>query len=736
MADDIAILDAASASRTVATDEVAGRNYQLIKVAFGSDGSAQMVDASNGLPISGTLAISGGTVTLSGTSAVSLVAGTSGTVGAVSIAAGVAQIGTVNGSTVSLSGTSIISGAVTISDGSGPVTVDGTVALAGTSVITGAVTGPLTNAELRASPPNVGMIGDDADYWPGYSGVAAGTDRALIDPSGALIVRGAVTTDEGTFRVNFANSSLAVSIGSVTISGSTVTGTGFLTTDVHYNDFFKVDADGESSWTQISSIDSDTQLTLTSAYAGSVSGASSRALIKPTTGSGGSISVASGQLTISSGATNSALTQVARLVDFAPLVYRARFSISQRIANQNIYSGLSENSATPRWFARFNFNGATSTVAVCETGRNPTGAPSASEAEQTTITLPNGLTTATLNDYRVEMLTESARFYVAGVLVAEHSKVLPSQHDRMGAMLTVLNGTGATTTSVVADFVTGKNHNKLEVGIMSDAEKVVGSSAPGVTFTGSVAANNTDFFIIDCLQIKQVLLQVSSIGGGGTISWQASNDPTFAATIAVPAVPSAGGATATTTTAVGHWVLPVVGRYLRVRTTAYTSGTLTANALALQQPVFGPLPTQPVSGTVALSANTPVLAAGANLAGDFSLQYRAGATGAASATHLIAAGSTNATVVKASAGKVLGWSLFNAAAAARFVKLHNQTTTPTAGTGVVRTIAIPAGGLAQFHLEAGVAFATGIALTTVTGSADSDTTAVTAGDIIGEIFFA
>ena len=137
----------------------------------------------------------------------------------------------------------------------------------------------------------------------------------------------------------------------------------------------------------------------------------------------------------------------------------------------------------------------------------------------------------------------------------------------------------------------------------------------------------------------------------------------------------------------------------------------------------------PVSGTVGLSA-------GAGLIGDVGQQYRANATGAASGAHLVSAATTNATIVKASAGRVLGWALANTNAAWRYVKLHNQTTTPTAGTGVVRTIAIPPNGLAQMKLEGGITFATGIGLTTVTGSADADTAAVGVGDIVGDIFFA
>jgi hypothetical protein len=159
------------------------------------------------------------------------------------------------------------------------------------------------------------------------------------------------------------------------------------------------------------------------------------------------------------------------------------------------------------------------------------------------------------------------------------------------------------------------------------------------------------------------------------------------------------------------------------------------------QGAINPLPvtqsgTVTVSGTVTANIGTGSIAAGTNLIGDVGQQYRGNATGAASGAHLVSAATTNATIVKASAGRVLGWALANTNAAWRYVKLHNQITTPTAGTGVVRTIAIPPNSVAQMKLEGGITFATGIGLTTVTGSADADTAAVGVGDIVGDIFFA
>jgi hypothetical protein len=148
-----------------------------------------------------------------------------------------------------------------------------------------------------------------------------------------------------------------------------------------------------------------------------------------------------------------------------------------------------------------------------------------------------------------------------------------------------------------------------------------------------------------------------------------------------------------------------------------------------------PLPVA-VQGTVTTSFTQPALVAGSAFVGDVGQQYRGSATGAASGTHLVSAATTNPTVVKASAGRLLGFVLANNAATMVYVKFHNQTTAPTAGTGVVRSVGIPPSRTVTFSLEGGIAFSTGIALTTVTGAADSNSTAVALNDIVGDIFFA
>jgi hypothetical protein len=110
-------------------------------------------------------------------------------------------------------------------------------------------------------------------------------------------------------------------------------------------------------------------------------------------------------------------------------------------------------------------------------------------------------------------------------------------------------------------------------------------------------------------------------------------------------------------------------------------------------------------------------------------------SGGCSKFHLVSAGTTNATNVKASAGQLFGWRAFNTNAATRYVKLHNSSGTPTAGASVVETIAVPAGGGSNGLFDTGVAFSTGIAITMVTGIADSDSAAVAANDLVLDLYY-
>jgi hypothetical protein len=107
--------------------------------------------------------------------------------------------------------------------------------------------------------------------------------------------------------------------------------------------------------------------------------------------------------------------------------------------------------------------------------------------------------------------------------------------------------------------------------------------------------------------------------------------------------------------------------------------------------------------------------------------------GSTSIARLVAAAaSTNATSVKASAGRVYKVRLHNAAAALRYLKLYDKASVPTVGTDTPKlTIALPASSSTDVDFGLfGIPFDTGIAFALTTGVADADTAALTANDVV------
>jgi hypothetical protein len=97
-----------------------------------------------------------------------------------------------------------------------------------------------------------------------------------------------------------------------------------------------------------------------------------------------------------------------------------------------------------------------------------------------------------------------------------------------------------------------------------------------------------------------------------------------------------------------------------------------------------------------------------------------------------AAASTNATSAKASAGRVYAIQGYNAATSVRYLKIYNKASAPTVGTDTpIKTLALPPSAGFAFDFPVGYYFATGIAYALTTGSADSDTGALTAADVVG-----
>lgn len=150
-------------------------------------------------------------------------------------------------------------------------------------------------------------------------------------------------------------------------------------------------------------------------------------------------------------------------------------------------------------------------------------------------------------------------------------------------------------------------------------------------------------------------------------------------------------------------------RYIRVRATAFTSGTQTWTlkghpGSAENMPFFPPVV---VSGAATTTPVNPT-------------------------THFLSsAATTNATSVKATAGNLYAVVVTNQNAASRCLKLYNKATAPTVGTDVPKmTIQVPANSAVSLNLgPVGVRFDTGIALAMTTLGTIADTTAVAVNDL-------
>lgn len=94
----------------------------------------------------------------------------------------------------------------------------------------------------------------------------------------------------------------------------------------------------------------------------------------------------------------------------------------------------------------------------------------------------------------------------------------------------------------------------------------------------NVAANNTDLIQINVTRHEEMQIQLTGTWTG-TVSFQGSVDgATWVATLAYP-IGTVNAPAVTTTAATGAWVVPIKTPFVRVRTTAYTSGTVAGSTV-------------------------------------------------------------------------------------------------------------------------------------------------------------
>jgi hypothetical protein len=283
----------------------------------------------------------------------------------------------------------------------------------------------------------------------------SGKAGALVqDADGALRTRANIITTKQSIRDDFSGSAITTALTgtpSFTNGSTIVTGSGTLfTTELTRDHYIKVTAHAETAFVKVRRVISDTSLELETTYTGAtVAAASVKTKWPTTTGSGGSFTIGSSLLNVLSGTTNGAISFVSRLFDFQPLFAQFNtLAITQRLSTQTTFAGFFDNVASPTQQVAIIFDGTVNTTLKFRTSF------SASETQETTITLPFGLTTnlSTIN-YTITFDGDAATLVIDGVVVASHSVHLPDKYTKLILAWGIQNTGVPTTTTVSMDSV-------------------------------------------------------------------------------------------------------------------------------------------------------------------------------------------------------------------------------------------------------------------------------------------
>jgi len=389
----------------------------------------------------------------------------------------------------------------------------------------------------------VDITGDTmSSFNPDPSSYITGeVSKARFDSAGSLIVRSAVTTDEGSFSDAFAGAALETTLtGVMTFAASTaVTGVGTLfTTELTTQRYIKRTIDGTTAWVRIASIESDTALTLTEVYVGTPgAGATGEYSNWSTEEPGGaSISVTGGSVVLTGSLVNTEEVSIWRTVDYGPLALSAQFSTSARVTEQSVYLGFA-GTHDPYKQARFVFSGTSDTTVICRTSYH------AGSINDVTATLPNAGTTATEHLYEVVVYGDRVVFTIDQVLVCMMQSALPGPYDPMIFDMRIRND-ALLASSVTASLswlnITNFNtlhstvHNSVASRLQAQVQGVDKQGAPIVANPLVIAGNDgvgVKYFSVDNNGSPKV---VGTITNNNSAS-AADNVPTLPAVASVAA---------------------------------------------------------------------------------------------------------------------------------------------------------------------------------------------------------
>jgi hypothetical protein len=297
------------------------------------------------------------------------------------------------------------------------------------------------------------------------------------DGSGATYIRGQVLTDEGSFRDDFGADSLEIDLtgtitftnGSVNVDGS---GTAFYN-EVNKDSYIRLSTDDFHKAVQVSRVDSDTGLVLTSPYLGTTgSGTAVKSKWVFTKTGAGDISLNSSCVLLKLGTVSGDNCGMHRGGDFLPVVLPFSLSLSQRVVNQKAVIGFSDAILSSLYseLACIIFEGTDNTkITFCTACEGHT--------EESIVQLPFGFNTSQKLAYRIEVAPNKVSLFVGAEgggsvdFIKEHHTHIPSPYGSMYYGMAIWNtGTVASETTLSIDTIFFGNHNIIQISNASKGD--------------------------------------------------------------------------------------------------------------------------------------------------------------------------------------------------------------------------------------------------------------------------
>jgi hypothetical protein len=330
----------------------------------------------------------------------------------------------------------------------------------------------LWQIEAEGNGPVIANVPINSSSYPDPSTYYDGTRAELNqDVFGNLQTRGPVLTDEISFRVDFdadyytnGTNLFKALTGTIdwTNNATNITGIGTaFTTELLQGSYIKKQTDADTLWVQIDYVVNDTTLILATPYQGTTATATGyQAKFKQQT-NGGSATVSNSVLALTANNGNNNFAYIEKQGDYLPFNVEFKANVSQRVANQISFFGLQKNTGiSDIKEALIVFDGTVNTQIKCRTRSSS----AAADTEETTITLPNGATTATNQIYKIDISGNQVTFLVNDIVVAIHRTHIPGAYDDLkltGRIYNTTGGTGNGTLSI--DYIWFSNNNRIEI---------------------------------------------------------------------------------------------------------------------------------------------------------------------------------------------------------------------------------------------------------------------------------